>query len=51
MSDGPREELQRYLKAGVESTTDILGWWGVSQLSFGNPPNSDETRVTPSIRH
>lgn len=28
-AEGPREELQQYLKIGVESTTDILGWWGV----------------------
>lgn len=27
---GPRDELQQYLKAGAETTTDIVGWWGVS---------------------
>jgi hypothetical protein len=32
---GPREELQQYLKTGIESTTDILGWWGVSPSFFG----------------
>jgi hypothetical protein len=26
----PRDELQQYLKGGVETTTNILGWWGVS---------------------
>ncbi len=27
---GPCEELWQYLKAGVESTMDVIGWWGVS---------------------
>jgi hypothetical protein len=27
---GPCDELQQYLKAGAETTTDIVGWWGVS---------------------
>jgi hypothetical protein len=26
----PRDELRQYLKSGAESTTDIVGWWGVS---------------------
>lgn len=29
---GPRDELQQYLSSGVEDTTDILGWWGVSPM-------------------
>ena len=35
----PRDELRQYLQSDVEpeTTTDILGWWGVSQymLEFG----------------
>jgi hypothetical protein len=27
---GPHDELHQYLQAGVESTTDVIGWWGVS---------------------
>ena len=27
---GPHDELQLYLKAGAETTTDVVGWWGVS---------------------
>jgi hypothetical protein len=38
-AEGPREELQQYLKTGTESTTDIIGWWGVSPMFFGS--NSD----------
>lgn len=33
-ADGPRDELQKYLKSGAESTTDIVSWWGVSLLSL-----------------
>ena len=29
-TEGPRDELKQYFKSGVESTTDIIGWWGVS---------------------
>ncbi|KAH9051622.1 hypothetical protein EDB83DRAFT_2316753 [Lactarius deliciosus] len=29
-SEGPHEELQQYLKTGVESMTNVLGWWGGS---------------------
>jgi hypothetical protein len=25
----PRDELQQYLKSGVETTTDAVAWWGV----------------------
>ena len=32
--EGPREELQLYLKSGAESTTDVIGWWGVSPCIF-----------------
>jgi hypothetical protein len=31
-AEGPRDELQQYLKSGVESTTDVVGWWGVSPI-------------------
>jgi hypothetical protein len=31
---GPRDELKHYLKSGAESTTDIIGWWGVSLISL-----------------
>jgi hypothetical protein len=31
-ASGPRDELRKYLKSGVESTTDVVGWWGVSFL-------------------
>ena len=30
ITEGPRDELKQYLKSGVESTTDIISWWGVS---------------------
>ena len=30
---GAYDELQQYLKAGAETTTDIVGWWGVSLAS------------------
>ena len=33
-SNGPQDELQKYLKSGAESTTDIVGWWGVSLSYF-----------------
>ena len=33
-ADGSHDELQKYLKSGAESTTDIVGWWGVSFLSL-----------------
>ena len=29
-AEGPHDELQLYLKSRVESTKDIIGWWGVS---------------------
>ena len=32
-ADGPRDELHKYLKSGAETTSDIVGWWGVS-LSY-----------------
>jgi hypothetical protein len=31
---GPHDELQQYLKAGVESTKDIIAWWGVSPTFY-----------------
>lgn len=30
----PHDELQMYLKAGAKTTTDIVGWWGVSPAVF-----------------
>ena len=33
-ANGPHDELQKYLKSGAESMTDIVGWWGVSLLSL-----------------
>jgi hypothetical protein len=33
-SGSPRDELHQYLQSDVETTMDILGWWGVSQYSF-----------------
>jgi hypothetical protein len=33
-AEGPREELRQYLKTGIESTTDIIAWWGVSLILF-----------------
>jgi hypothetical protein len=48
--EGPRDELQQYLSAGVESTKDVLGWWGVSPaFNWGGLSKSDETRATPDI--
>jgi hypothetical protein len=31
-TEGPHDELQQYLKSGAESTTDVIGWWGVSPI-------------------
>ena len=30
----PRDELHQYLQSDLETTTDVLGWWGVSQYLF-----------------
>jgi hypothetical protein len=27
----PWDELQKYLQSAIETTTDIPGWWGVSE--------------------
>ena len=34
ITKGPRDELKQYLKSGVESTMDVIGWWGVSPTSL-----------------
>ena len=31
---GPHNELQQYLNSGVEETTNILSWWGVSLIDI-----------------
>jgi hypothetical protein len=30
----PRDELDQYLKSGVEQTEDAIKWWGVSLVSL-----------------
>ena len=30
----PRAELQTYLKSPLEETNDVVGWWGISRISF-----------------
>jgi hypothetical protein len=34
VAGSPRDELHQYLQSDIETTTDILGWWGVSQYLF-----------------
>jgi hypothetical protein len=34
VAGSPRDELRQYLQSAVETTTDIPGWWGVSQLEY-----------------
>jgi hypothetical protein len=34
----PRDELKLYLKSGVESTEDVITWWGV-HLTFQDAVN------------
>ena len=29
---GPCDELRQYFNAGVETTRDVIGWWGVSPI-------------------
>jgi hypothetical protein len=43
----PRDKLQQYLKSGVETTTNIPGWWGVSKYSHKHAHMSNRTSRSP----